>query len=67
MTNVVLISSDAFQYNYINDEENVATFLHERAADGFKLERHFSTGSGTSTLFPGFTRVHSRSITGTPG
>jgi arylsulfatase A-like enzyme len=53
MTNVVLISFDALRFDHVNDRTDVAPFLHERAADGIRLDGHFSTGSGTSTSFPG--------------
>lgn len=53
MTNVVLISFDALRFDHVNGKADVAPFLHERATDGIRLEGHFSTGSGTSTSFPG--------------
>ncbi len=53
MSNVVLISFDALRFDHVNDRTDIASFLHERAADGIRLKRHFSTGSGTSTSFPG--------------
>jgi len=52
MSNVILISFDALRYDHLCDE-NASPFLNRIKSSGVWFDQHISTGSGTSTSFPG--------------
>lgn len=56
MSNVVLISFDALRHDHLFKTRNgteVMPFLDSVAEEEIQVDQHISTGSGTSTSFPG--------------
>lgn len=62
MSNVFLISFDALRYDHLSHTRHgrrTAPFLDSVASDGVACTQHVSTGSGTSSSFPG---IHASSL-----
>jgi len=62
MSNVILVSFDALRYDHVSyagGKQDTTLFLGSVAEDGIWFDQHISTGSGTSTSFPG---IHASSL-----
>lgn len=62
MPNAILVSFDALRYDHVPGSrhgEQTAPFIGSVVDEGVAFTRHVSTGSGTSTAFPG---IHASSL-----
>lgn len=62
MSFVALVSLDAFRYDHMSNTRNgeqISPFIDSLVSEGLHFSQHISTGSGTSTSFPG---IHASSL-----